>query len=122
MSPFFAAVLAATYLVALPAFFWWLGTWKPTHARRMLAQGALLVDVGAPEEYAREHLDGARNVPADEVALRQEELGDHRQRIVIYGRTHVTSAVAAQTLRGIGFHDVFDMGTIDSARTAELHG
>jgi len=115
MSSFLAAMLAVTLYVMPLAFLVWLLGWRPAHARRLLSHGALLVDVGTPQEYAEGHLDGAVNVPADELALRQESLGDRRRPIITYARSRLRSAQAAQTLRGIGFHEVFSMGTLKGA-------
>jgi rhodanese-related sulfurtransferase len=112
MTPFFAALLAALVLATPPAFVAWLRTWKPSHARRLLAQGALLLDVGDREEYADGHLDGALNIPSEELGPRQAELGDRGRPIVTYARSHFRSARAAQALRGIGFQDVFNIGTL----------
>jgi rhodanese-related sulfurtransferase len=35
----------------------------PVHARRLLDEGAILVDIREPDEFAREHVPGARNRP-----------------------------------------------------------
>lgn len=112
MSSFLAAILAVALFVAPLAFLVWLLAWRPAHVRRLLSHGALLVDVGTPEEYAERHLDGAVNVPSDQLALRQDALGDHRRPIVTYARSRLRSAQAAQTLRSIEFHEVFTMGTL----------
>jgi phage shock protein E len=115
MSPFLAAMLAVALFATPPVLFAWLVGWKPAHARRLISRGALLVDVGSAEEYAEQHLAGAVNFPSEELAFRQDELGDHRKPIVTYARSRLRSAQAAQTLRGIGFHEVFNMGTITAA-------
>jgi phage shock protein E len=116
MSPFVAASLAAAWLAAPAVISAWLRTWRPSHVLRLLSRGAQVVDVGSPEEYAEGHIDGALNIPSRGVALRQEELGDHRRPIITYARTWMRSAQAAQTLRGIGFHEVFNMGTLSGVK------
>lgn len=115
MSPFLAAMLAVALYATPLVFLMWLLGWKPAHFRRLLSRGALLVDVGTPEEYAERHLTGAINIPSDELALRQDALGDHGRPIITYGRSRRRSAQAAHTLRGIGFHEVFSMGTLQTA-------
>jgi len=112
MSPFLAASLAVALFATPLAFLAWLLGWKPAHVRRLLSRGAMLIDVSTPEEYAERHLDGAVNFPSDELALRQDALGDRRRPIITYARSRLRSAQAAQTLRGIGFHEVFNMGTL----------
>jgi phage shock protein E len=115
MSPFLAAMFAVALFATPLTFLVWLLGWKPAHALRLISRGALLVDVGSPEEYAEQHLEGAVNLPSYELALRQNELGDHRQPIITYARSRLRSAQAAQTLKGIGFHEVFNMGTLKGA-------
>lgn len=38
---------------------------SPEHARALVASGALLVDIRDADEYAFEHIDGARHIPFD---------------------------------------------------------
>lgn len=40
---------------------------SPEAARRMMQQGALLVDIRAADEYAREHIAEARHMPVDQI-------------------------------------------------------
>lgn len=117
MSPFVAAVLAVVAAAALPALSAWLAGWKPAHARGMLRRGALLVDVVTRRDFGADDVSGAVNILSDEVARRQCRLGDHARPTLIYSRSHVGSAVAAQTLRGIGFHEVLNMGTLNQAKS-----
>ena len=41
---------------------------------RIVAGGAPLIDVRSPEEYAAKHLDGAKNIPVDEIDTRLAEI------------------------------------------------
>lgn len=49
-----------------------LKTITPQEAARLLREGAPLIDVREPDEYAREHIPGARNLPLSR--LEQAEL------------------------------------------------
>ena len=40
-----------------------LTTISPSDAKRLVAQGAILIDIRDPAEHARERIQGARNVP-----------------------------------------------------------
>jgi len=40
---------------------------SPQAARQLLEQGAVLVDIRAADEYAREHIAGARHMPVDQL-------------------------------------------------------
>ncbi|MFA5679381.1 MAG: rhodanese family protein [Pseudomonas sp.] len=48
----------------------------PEAARQLLEQGAVLVDIRAADEYAREHIPGARHMPVDQLNSGQKPFGD----------------------------------------------
>lgn len=81
-------------------------------AHQLVRQGATLVDVRTPEEFAGGHLDGARNVPLDALTARVTELPRDRA-VVVYCRSGARSARAAAVLRGAG-HDVRDLGPMSA--------
>ncbi len=112
MSSILSAAVAASFLAAIWGYFWWRNTLHLATGRELLAAGAILLDVGTQKQYARDHISGAVHIPAEGLARRQAELGDHSQPIVVYARTAIRSSSAAQTLRGIGFHPVVSVGTL----------
>ena len=112
MSPVLSAFAAASFLVAVSGYFWWRNTLRLASARQLLGAGAILLDVGTPEQYAADHVFGAINIPAEGLALRQAELGEHSRPVVVYARNAMRSSVAAQALRGVGFHTVVSVGTL----------
>jgi len=59
-----------------------LKTITPEDAARMLYQGATLVDVREPDEHAREHIPGARNLPLSQ--LEQADLALHGGKPVVF--------------------------------------
>ena len=47
---------------------------SPAQAKAMLDEGhAILIDIRAPDEYAREHISGARLAPLDAIDARDFE-------------------------------------------------
>jgi len=60
-------------------------TWSPDKVRQFLneksPQEYNLVDVRTPEEYAREHLPGARLIPVGELETRWQELDRNKPTI-----------------------------------------
>lgn len=80
-------------------------------ARELVANGATLLDVRTHEEFVSHHLEGALNIPVQELPGRLGELGGVRGPIVVYCRSGGRSASAAQLLRGAG-HEVLDLGGI----------
>lgn len=81
-------------------------------AHELVANGAQLVDVRTPNEFASGHLDGAINIPVADIAARQAQL-DKGAPVVVYCRSGARSARAASVLKGDGF-DVHDLGPISA--------
>jgi rhodanese-related sulfurtransferase len=82
--------------------------------RALVAAGATLLDVRTAEEFAQGHLEGAINIPVDELASRTAELGPHDQALVVYCASGRRSARASQTLRDAGFTAVHDLGAMSN--------
>jgi phage shock protein E len=90
----------------------------PALARKLVGQGALLLDVRTGEEFAERHLDGARNIPVGQMASRISEVeqltgGDRRRAIVVYCRSGSRSSRAKRMLQQAGFTRVSNLGSID---------
>ena len=75
----------------------------------------VVVDVRRPDEYAEGHVDGAVNVPVDEVEARLSEIeaklgGDRNKPIVVYCRSGRRAARAKEILTKNGFTKVTNLG------------
>jgi len=81
------------------------------NGRELVANGALLLDVRTPEEFSDRHLDGAVNIPVQELAGRVHELGAKDRPIVVYCRSGARSASAATLMKSAGY-EVLDIGGI----------
>lgn len=77
-------------------------------AAKLVRDGARLVDVRTPEEFADGHIPSAENVPVDD--LEGHDLGPKDRAIVVYCRSGKRSARAAAALRAKGHERVFDLG------------
>ena len=77
-------------------------------ARQKVAAGATLLDVRTPGEYAERHVDGALNVPVQEL---EQRLGDvPRDRpVVVYCLSGGRSAAASRMLAAAGW-EAYDLG------------
>jgi rhodanese-related sulfurtransferase len=80
-------------------------------ARALVADGAVLLDVRSEFEYAANHLDGAINIPVDELSARMSELPPETP-VVVYCLSGHRSAEAGRILTGGGRDDVSDLGSI----------
>jgi rhodanese-related sulfurtransferase len=86
-------------------------------ARRLVDEGALVLDVREPGEFGNGHIAGARNVPRGMLELRaaadspvaDPELAEHRDDQILVYCTKSPSArslFAAQTLATLGYEQV----------------
>lgn len=110
MSPFILASVAGGSLFGVIGYFWWRGTANVYEAHRLVEKGALLLDVDSQEAFGAAHLDGSLNIPVEDVAMRQAEIGPIERPIVVYAREGRTSARATHVLRSIGYHCVCNLG------------
>ena len=81
-------------------------------AHSLVEQGALLLDVRTPAEFASGHVSGAVNTPLADLSAAVGGLDPDRV-IVVYCRSGMRSRQAAQTLRSKGL-TVHDMGGMRS--------
>lgn len=82
-------------------------------ARELVANGAQLVDVRTPGEFGAGHIDGALNIPVQELTSRVDELSSDTP-VVVYCRSGARSSSAAGTLRANGFEEVHDLGPMSA--------
>jgi len=75
-----------------------------------LKDGAVLVDVRTPEEYADGHLEGALNIDwfSPDFASKWEGI-DKGQTVYVYCKVGGRSAKAAQMLDSLGYSHVVDL-------------
>ncbi|MDH5675038.1 MAG: rhodanese-like domain-containing protein [Myxococcales bacterium] len=102
------AAIAAAYFL----FFRSRGDINGTEARDLVANGALLLDVRTPGEYAGGHIDGAINIPLDQLASRLSELPDRERTIVLYCQSGRRSASATKLLTEAGYGRAKNLGGI----------
>jgi phage shock protein E len=101
-------------VVAIIAFAAW-NFWTKRHqipgeeAKKLVSDGALLVDVRTDGEFAAGHLETAKNIPLHSLGGRLSELPKNRS-IVLYCQSGARSARAASILKGAGFEKVYDLG------------
>jgi rhodanese-related sulfurtransferase len=78
--------------------------------RRLLDEGAQLVEVLPPEEYAEEHLPGAINIPLKQLDADSAAQLDKTRPVVVYCWDYLCdmSPRAAARLDSLGFERVYD--------------
>lgn len=71
-----------------------------------------IVDVRMPFEYEEEHIEGAINIPLQEIPQRIEEFKKMKQPIVVYCRSGNRSGQAQMFLRHHGITEIYNGGGI----------
>lgn len=89
------------------------GSTSAAEAKRLVAEdGGRLLDVRTPGEFASGHLDGAKNIPVQELSARIAEVGSKDVPIVVYCRSGARSSSATKLLREAGFTKVANLGAM----------
>ena len=85
-------------------------------------EDALLLDVREAEEYAKQHILNARNIPLAQLESRLREIEKGKRKpVIVYCEKENRSRSAASTLRGKGFERVYTLaGGIEAWRQAGL--
>jgi len=90
------------------------GTVKGPQAQQMVKDGALLLDVRTREEFAEKHIDGALNIPVQELEQRLEEVGAKDRPVVVYCRSGARSDRAMKLLKAEGWKTVENLGPMSA--------
>ncbi|HEY5558267.1 MAG TPA: rhodanese-like domain-containing protein [Steroidobacteraceae bacterium] len=82
----------------------------PHEAIRMMNGGALLVDLRSANQFKDGHIEGARNVPADQLAADAKALDRLAGKtLVLYCDTGTVTGAALRTLARAGAKSVFSL-------------
>lgn len=77
----------------------------------LVQAGALIIDTRTPQEFSSGHVQGAINLPYDQIAERiAAHAADKSQPIVVYCQSGRRSAIAKATLEKSGYTQVVNAG------------
>jgi phage shock protein E len=90
----------------------------PQLAKKLVAEGAVLLDVRTQQEWDDRHLEGANLIPVQELGDRLDEVsqltgGDESKPIVVYCKSGGRAGRAKEMLTEAGYTQVTNMGGID---------
>ena len=93
----------------------------PATARKLIAAGAVVIDVRSVEEYSKEHLAQAPNIPVTVFASRIGEVdkmvgGDKSKPVVVYCGSGHRAATAKAQLEAAGYSNVVNGAGYDDLR------
>jgi len=81
-----------------------------------LRNGALLIDVRMPTEFAASHLPNAVNIPVTGIPeLVPIRVRDKSRVLLLHGHIGMRSEIAKQLLEGLGYANVFNLGSYHRA-------
>ena len=76
----------------------------------LVAEGAILVDVRTPKEFAAASLPGAKNIPYEELLQRLDAFGSFEQTVIVFADSGKRSELATAILKQQGWKEVHNMG------------
>lgn len=87
----------------------------PAAAKKLIADGATVVDVRTPAEFESGHLAQATNIPLDQFPQRLAEVsaGDKAKPVVVYCAKGGRAAKAKAQLEAAGYTNVVNGGGLD---------
>ena len=90
----------------------------PAAAKKLIGEGAVVIDVRTPDEFAEGHLPQATNIPVAELPQRLAEVdalvkGNKAQPVVVYCAAGARAGKAKQALDGAGYSQVVNGGGRD---------
>jgi rhodanese-related sulfurtransferase len=89
---------------------------------RLQNQGALVLDIRKPDEFAAGHIAGAKHLSSDQILSAGDHLKKHKEKpVIVYCGTGSLGAAAVRQLNAQGFTKAFNLrGGIATWRTDNL--
>jgi phage shock protein E len=89
---------------------------SPEAAQAYLKNGALVIDVRTPAEFSAGHLPNASNIPLQQIESGAPlPLSDKNQVLLLHCQGGMRSSKAKKILSGLGYVNVFDLGSYSRA-------
>ena len=79
-------------------------------------EGAVLLDVRTPEEYAEGHIVGSKNIPLQSIEKTESVITDKSTPLFVHCSSGARSAQATSILKRMGYTNIEDIGGILSYR------
>lgn len=110
-SPVYSTARDVVNMAALVALNQLYGDYKEvavTETRRLVEEGAYIIDVREKNEFSRGHVKNAINIPLSEFRERIDEIPKDRP-VYLHCRSGQRSYVAVKTLMNLGYENVYNM-------------
>ena len=86
---------------------------KTPDLQQFINEGALLVDVREPAEFADGSVPGAVNIPLGRIGLELKKF-ENKKHIIVFCRSGMRSGQAKLTLNQNGFNNVVNAGAMEN--------
>ena len=98
-----------------------IGQASPSQTVEWIRAGAPIIDVRTPQEFARDAIPGAVNIPLNEVGeLIPTRFADRAQPFLLHCLSGSRSMVAVRKLRSMGYQNVSNLGSYGRAKSLAL--
>ena len=77
----------------------------------IIENGAVIVDVRTPGEFAGGHVKGSVNIPLDKIQNNITKIKNYRKPVVVCCASGMRSSNAKRILKGAGVEEVYDGGS-----------
>jgi len=93
---------------------------SPQDAIRLMNQGALVLDIRKPDEFASGHINGAKHLPSDQILTAGESMKKYKEKpLLVYCESGSLGGSAVRQLAEQGFTKAFTLRGGLSAWRAE---
>lgn len=87
-----------------------MGLGPATDFRKLVQDGALIIDVRSKGEYSSGHIKGSINIPLDQLGRNTNQLKDKSRPIITCCASGMRSASAKGLLKSAGYESVYNGG------------
>ena len=83
--------------------------------KELVKDGAILIDVRETNEYDEGHLDNSINISYTVIGDKIKDITtDKESKIVVYCKSGARSNKAYNTLKSLGYNNIYDLGSINN--------
>ena len=93
-------------------------------AKKIMDEGGMFLDVREESEFVQGHADGAELLPVDDINEYSAAfvIRDKKTPVITYCRTGTRAYLAAERLSGLGYENVYTIGSIFGWEYGIVHG